>query len=70
MHFRSVIATAILLISGNIMAANKVIHFGTEAAYAPFEYVDATGAITGFDIDVAKAACKQMQAECTFSAGF
>lgn len=51
-----------------IHAANaKTLRFATEATYPPFEYTDASGKIKGFDIDVAKALCKQMNAQCTFS---
>ena len=49
-------------------AANtKTLHFGTSATYAPYEFVDADNQIVGFDIDVAKAVCKEMQAECQFT---
>lgn len=47
------------------------IRFATEATYPPFEFVDENGTLKGFDIDLAKALCSQMHAECTFSsAGF
>ena len=36
-------------------------------AYPPFESMDANNQIVGFDIDLAHALCKQMQAECTFT---
>ncbi len=68
MNTPKLIATAILFFITNTgIAATKTIRFGTEAAYPPFEYVDASGAITGFDIAIAKAACQQMHADCTFS---
>ncbi len=35
--------------------------------YPPFESIGANNEIVGFDIDLAKALCKQMQAECTFT---
>jgi arginine transport system substrate-binding protein len=44
----------------------KTIRFATEATYPPFEYVDATGQIQGFDIALAKALCAEMQARCYF----
>lgn len=44
-----------------------VIRFATEATYPPFEYTDNTGKIEGFDIDIAKALCKELKAECTFA---
>lgn len=45
----------------------KTIHFATEATYPPFEYIDGSGQIKGFDIDIAKALCQQIKAECTFT---
>lgn len=40
--------------------------FGTDATYAPFESTDASGAIVGFDIDIANAMCEEMKAKCSF----
>ncbi len=37
------------------------------ATYPPFESMDANNQIVGFDIDLAHALCKQMQADCTFT---
>ncbi|MDR0806030.1 MAG: arginine ABC transporter substrate-binding protein [Enterobacteriaceae bacterium] len=48
-------------------AAEEKISFATEASYPPFEYVDANNQIQGFDIDLAKALCAEIKAECTFS---
>ncbi|ATO32853.1 Putative ABC transporter arginine-binding protein 2 [Dickeya dianthicola] len=47
--------------------AAETIRFATEASYPPFESVDASNQIVGFDIDLANALCKQIQAACTFS---
>lgn len=44
-----------------------VIHFAMEATYPPFESMDANGQIEGFDVDLAKAICVAINAECTFS---
>src|ERR1700728_2758370 len=52
----------------NIAAAEvKPIRFAMEATYPPFEFVDESGQIKGFDVDIAKALCTQIKAECTFS---
>ena len=45
-------------------AAQDKIRIGTEAAYKPFAYVLPSGELTGFDIDIAKALCVQMKADC------
>jgi len=44
----------------------KTIRFATEATYPPFEFVDESGQIRGFDIDIANALCKELKAQCTF----
>ena len=43
------------------------VHFATEATYPPFEYMDESGNIQGFDIDIANAICKVEQLHCVFS---
>ena len=45
----------------------KNIRFATEASYPPFEYIDQSGQIKGFDIDLARALCEQLKAQCTFT---
>lgn len=45
-------------------AAQDKIRIGTEAAYKPFAWVLPSGELTGFDIDIAKALCTQMGAQC------
>ena len=44
--------------------AQDKIRIGTEAAYKPFAWVLPSGDLTGFDIDIAKALCTQMAADC------
>lgn len=48
-------------------SAAEKINFGVSATYPPFESIGANNEIVGFDIDLAKALCKQMHAECTFT---
>jgi arginine transport system substrate-binding protein len=48
-------------------AAAQTIRFATEASYPPFEAVDANNQIVGFDVDLANALCKEMEATCTFT---
>ncbi len=38
---------------------------GVEGAYPPFSAVGPDGQIKGFDIDIAKALCEQIKAQCT-----
>lgn len=55
-----------VFINSTAWADIKNITFATEATYPPFEYVDNSGKIQGFDIDIAKALCAQMKSQCTF----
>lgn len=57
-----------LFMSSSVFADTiKSIHFATEATYPPFEFMDASGQMKGFDIDIANAICQQMKVACTFS---
>lgn len=53
------------LISSQSLAAEKI-RIGTEGAYPPFNFVDNNGNLQGFDVDIAKALCERMGADCTF----
>ncbi len=61
----SVLLLTTLLAAGT--ASATTLHFGTTTANPPFETVNAKNQPSGFDIDLAKALCKQMQAECKFT---
>ena len=57
------------LLSGMVFSATaaETIRFAASATYPPFESMDANNEIVGFDMDLAKALCKQMEAKCTFT---
>ena len=59
-------AAVFTLLSGAAMADGEKVVIGTEGAYPPFNVLEADGTLTGFDIDIAKALCEEMKAECTF----
>ncbi|WP_407084495.1 arginine ABC transporter substrate-binding protein ArtI [Pluralibacter gergoviae] len=59
---------AALLASVSLSAtAAQTIRFATEASYPPFESMDASNKIVGFDVDLANALCKEIDATCTFN---
>jgi lysine-arginine-ornithine-binding protein len=60
---RTALALATLTLAG-AAAAQETIRIGTEAAYRPFAWVLPSGELTGFDIDITKALCAEMGAEC------
>lgn len=57
------------LIAGFSLSATaaQTIRFATEASYPPFESIDANNKIVGFDVDLANALCKEIDATCTFT---
>jgi putative lysine/arginine/ornithine/histidine/octopine transport system substrate-binding protein len=57
-----VAATAMFM---SIPAMAEKLRIGTEGAYPPFNLIDNTGAVVGFDIDIAQALCARMGAECS-----
>lgn len=49
-------------------AGAESLRIATEGAYPPFNFVDASGELQGFDVDIAKALCAEMAVECEISA--
>ncbi len=39
---------------------------GTEGAYPPFNFINPDGSLSGFDVDIARALCEEMKAQCEF----
>ncbi len=46
----------------------KNIRVGTEGAFPPFNSIDASGQLVGFDIEIGNALCAKMKANCTWVA--
>ena len=62
---KKLLLTAMLM--GSAFAANaQEITFAMEPSYPPFETTNEKGEIIGFDVDVANAICKEIQATCKF----
>lgn len=59
------LSAVIVLASTNAFAKDwKVIRFGVDASYAPFESKAADGKLIGFDIDLGNAICEKLKAKC------
>jgi len=63
--FKKTILTVLasLLLIGNVFADKITI--GTEGAYPPWNSKDASGALIGFEVELAKELCAIMKHECT-----
>lgn len=59
-------AAAALLAATSLAWADipNPLRIATEGAYPPFNSVDANGQLVGFDVDIAKALCAEMKANC------
>ncbi len=57
------LAAAVTLACGSAFAAEKL-RIGTEGAYPPFNLIDASGQVVGFDLDIGHALCAKMKTEC------
>ncbi len=62
--FASLIVAGAIASGGHAGAQDKTIKIATEGAYPPFNGKDASGALIGFDVDIARALCEEMKAKC------
>lgn len=58
----SLLLSTALFFSASAFA--ETLRIGVEGAYPPFSQVDKDGKLSGFDIDMANALCKEMGVEC------
>jgi lysine-arginine-ornithine-binding protein len=58
-------AAALAFATASASAETMKLTIATEGAYAPFNYVADDGSLQGFDVDIAKALCEKIKAECT-----
>ncbi|WP_440995330.1 ABC transporter substrate-binding protein [Arhodomonas sp. SL1] len=56
-------AAAALGIGAAAQAADNI-RIATEGAYPPFNFIDESGEVKGFDVDIANALCEEMGADC------
>lgn len=57
-------ASACALVFAASTAQAETLKIATEGAYPPFNYVDSSNQLHGFDVDIANALCAQMKVEC------
>ena len=58
------VLSAVLGLLFSPLAAAEELRIGVEGAYPPFSAVDENGELVGFDIEIARALCAEMKAEC------
>lgn len=57
---------AVLAAFHHAAADGAALRIGTEGAYPPFEYRDASGVMKGMDIEIGNALCAEMKVTCIF----
>lgn len=61
------LATAVLALTAGASLAQDVVRIGTEGAYEPYNYIDqATGELTGYEIELGNELCKRASLNCEF----
>jgi polar amino acid transport system substrate-binding protein len=50
------------------LTGQRVIRFLTDDDYPPFNFLGADGQLTGFNVDLARAVCRELRAACTIQA--
>lgn len=55
---------ALAMIAGGVQAQERNLRIAFDVPYEPFEYKDDNGELTGFEVELAKAMCEEMNANC------
>ena len=64
---KMMLATALLALTAGASVAQDVVRIGTEGAYEPYNYIDqATGELTGYEIELGAELCKRAAVNCEF----
>ena len=64
---KMMLATAVLALTAGASLAQDVVRIGTEGAYEPYNYIDqATGELTGYEIELGNELCKRAAVNCEF----
>lgn len=57
---------ALTMAAGGAQAQDQNLRIAFDVPYAPFEYKDDNGELTGFEVELADAMCEEMEANCEF----
>lgn len=65
-NYKKILLVAVASLSfASASFALEKLKIGTEGAYPPFNLIDSSGEVVGFDLDIAHALCDKMNVECT-----
>ena len=68
-YLAAILCTALaVLLPASLVRADEPLRIATEGYYPPFNYFDEDGALAGFDVDIARALCAQIQVACELMA--
>jgi polar amino acid transport system substrate-binding protein len=63
-NYKKLLLTAAALVFASSSFAAEKLTIGTEGAYPPFNLIDASGQVVGFDVEIGQALCAEMKVEC------
>lgn len=64
---KMMLATALMALTAGAALAQDVVRIGTEGAYEPYNYIDqATGQLTGYEIELGNELCARAGVTCEF----
>ncbi|WP_412058541.1 transporter substrate-binding domain-containing protein [Bartonella sp. DGB2] len=67
-HFKKYLAFTALTLATTSTVEAETIRFASEGAYPPFNMVDSNNKLYGFEIELVKAMCDEIKANCPFTA--
>ncbi len=59
-------ATAILTLATGLAQAQDTVRLGTEGAYPPYNFLDDSGEVAGFERELGDELCARAELECTW----
>lgn len=65
-YLKQMLYGLLILASSAVSYAQPYYKIGISDSFQPFNYRDASGELKGFNVDIARALCKEMQARCEF----
>ncbi|HEU6442558.1 MAG TPA: ABC transporter substrate-binding protein [Microvirga sp.] len=69
--YKAILAAGICILGMTSLASaqeKKEIVIASEGAYPPFNFMDSSNKLQGFDVEIANALCEKMQVKCTIVA--